>query len=91
MPYIRRYLRPSLETIVSPDGPGELNYTLSRICFQYVVRKGASYATYNEVIGALECAKLELYRRQVAEYENQKCRENGDVYCGDAVNDDDTL
>jgi hypothetical protein len=35
---------------------------------------------YNDVIGALECCKLELYRRMVAPYENTKIKENGDVY-----------
>jgi hypothetical protein len=31
-------------------------------------------------MGALECAKLELYRRQVDEYEDQKKVLHGDVY-----------
>jgi len=44
------------------------------------LRKGVKYATLNTVIGVLECAKLELYRRVVADYEDQKCEENGDVY-----------
>ncbi len=37
-------------------------------------------AYFNAVVGALECAKLELYRRMVAPYENGKIAENGDVY-----------
>jgi len=32
-----------------------------------------------DVLGALECAKLEFYRRLVAVYEDVKIRENGDV------------
>lgn len=39
-----------------------------------------SYADINEAIGALECAKLELYRRIAVPYENRKLAENGDVY-----------
>jgi len=31
-------------------------------------------------MGALEGAKLELYRRKVAIYEEEKIKENGDVY-----------
>ena len=31
-------------------------------------------------MGALECAKLELYRRVAAPYEDVKIMENGDVY-----------
>jgi len=38
------------------------------------------YAHLNEVVGVLECAKLELYRRVVAPYEDQKMTESGDVY-----------
>jgi len=34
----------------------------------------------NEVIGVLECAKLELYRRVAAPYEERKRIENGEVY-----------
>jgi len=34
----------------------------------------------NAIIGALECAKLELYRRVAAPYEDDKIAENGDVY-----------
>lgn len=30
--------------------------------------------------GALECTKLELYRRRVADYEDQKIADNGDAY-----------
>lgn len=34
----------------------------------------------SEIIGALECCKLELYRRIAAPYEDIKIGENGDVY-----------
>ena len=40
---------------------------------------GERYAVYNELIGALECAKLELYRKRVAPYEEEKIAENGEV------------
>ena len=38
------------------------------------------YEWINEVIGVLECAKLELYRRVAAPYEDDKRLQNGDVY-----------
>ena len=41
---------------------------------------GNSYATINDIIGALEGAKMEFYRRVVAPYEDEKIKENGDVY-----------
>ncbi len=40
------------------------------------------YSKINSLIGVLECAKLELYRRVAAPYENDKIDENGDVYQG---------
>jgi len=64
----------------NPTKPGELNYIISSFCDAYITNKGMSYTTTNEVIGVLECAKLELYRRVLAPYEEQKCRENGEVY-----------
>jgi hypothetical protein len=38
------------------------------------------YAHLNEAIGVLECAKLELYRRIAAPYEDRKMGETGEVY-----------
>jgi hypothetical protein len=47
----------------------------------YLKDKGEiRYARLNEVIGAIDCAKLELYRRIAAPYEDKKITENGDVY-----------
>jgi hypothetical protein len=39
-----------------------------------------SYQSINDVLGALEGAKLEFYRRIAAPYEDTKIQENGDVY-----------
>jgi hypothetical protein len=58
---------------------GELNYTITKLLHQYILSKGLSYATVNEVIGVLECAKLELYRMVAAPYEQTKRMENGGV------------
>lgn len=63
-----------------PVTPGELNYKITKTCIDYARSKGTSYTTYNEIIGALECAKMEMYRRAVAPYEDTKITENGDVY-----------
>jgi hypothetical protein len=77
MPYITKERR---EGLVSPGNAGELNYILSNSINNYIVRKGLSYETINACIGALECAKLEVYRRVAADYEDKKKNENGDVY-----------
>lgn len=61
--------------------PGMLNYIITSLCIMYINRKKDShYTDYNDVIGALECAKLEFYRRAASAYEDQKINENGDVY-----------
>jgi len=60
-------------------GIGDLNYIVTRLCRQYLNRGEKNYAALNEIIGMLECAKLELYRRKVVPYEEQKISENGDV------------
>lgn len=62
-----------------PAGPGELNYMITIIIKQYL-GGSPNYTRINEAIGALECAKLELYRRIAVPYEEEKIKENGDVY-----------
>lgn len=83
MPYIdkkdRKEIRKQQVQEVFPYGPGELNFAISVLCANHLTRYGEKYATYNEIIGALECAKLELYRRMVAPYEDIKRTQNGDL------------
>jgi len=79
MPYIDKHRR--VELVYQPPATtGELNYDITRACNAYLVRYGLSYTHINEVIGVLECAKLELYRRVAAQYEDKKIKANGDVY-----------
>ncbi len=60
---------------------GELNYCVTKLVDHYIsFHGGVSYKNINEVIGVLECAKLELYRRIAAPYEDVKIQENGDAY-----------
>ncbi len=83
MPYITQARRDELEADPQgfPQTPGELNYVLTMICKNYMEeRKIPNYATLNEIVGVLECAKLEFYRRIVADYEEEKIETNGDVY-----------
>jgi hypothetical protein len=64
-----------------PESAGELNYLFTKLIQEYIdERGGLSYAIINEVVGVLECAKLELYRRLAAPYEDEKRELNGDVY-----------
>ena len=59
--------------------PGEFNYFITTAVLEYLGPK-PNYGKYNEVVGVLECAKLEFYRRAVTAYEEKKIQENGDVY-----------
>lgn len=78
MPYVNEQARENARN--HPTTAGELNYAVTSLVWDYIKGEGISYAIFNEVIGVLECAKLELYRRQVAVYEDRKRIENGDVY-----------
>ena len=81
MPYIDAKARERLNKGGSPQTPGELNYAITKLVDEYLIQKGGiRYAHLNEVLGAMECAKLELYRRVAAPYEDQKITEAGDVY-----------
>jgi len=82
MPYIKEEYRDKFAHVTLPviENVGELNYVLTNICTWYLEHKLERYQTYNDIVGALECAKLEIYRRKIAIYENKKKEENGDVY-----------
>jgi len=42
--------------------------------------KQKRYSTFNDIIGALDSAKMEFYRRIVANYEDKAIIRNGDIY-----------
>lgn len=79
MPYIKEEARQELAIGRGAANAGELNFILTCVVLNYIDERGESYQAYNDAIGALEGAKLELYRRHVAPYENEKMKENGDV------------
>ena len=85
MPYIDQPARARLGAGDTPASPGELNYAITMLVDAYLPRSTETagrlrYAHLNEAIGVLECAKLELYRRVAAPYEDEKITESGDVY-----------
>lgn len=83
MPYIKQENR---DRVVSGDteleslSVGELNYVISSVMDHWLKENGVNYYNLNSVIGVLECAKQEFYRRVATEYENKKKEENGEVY-----------
>lgn len=80
MPYITPSQRVSIKAGIAPKTPGELNYALTMILDKFILDHGLSYNTVNDVVGALECCKLEAYRRVVGPMEDFKIQANGDVY-----------
>ena len=86
MPYIkqedRKIFNLGFEALpYYPCKPGDLQYFIALLIERYMKHTEASgYQMHNDIIGALEGAKLEFYRRQVAKYEDQKIIDNGDVY-----------
>lgn len=89
MPYIKQEDRDIIEPLIAPllanlkafglgvRSYGNLNYIITRILTD---DRPLSYTEINGLIGVLECAKLELYRRVAVPYENMKAVENGEVY-----------
>lgn len=78
MPYIKPDRKREL-VYIDPETPGDLNFRITELVHDYILSKGLRYATLNEVIGVLECAKLELYRQIAAPYEDVKKQENGPI------------
>lgn len=78
MPYIKQERRDDLQ-YDPPTNAGELNYVLTMIVKDYF-NTHQNYQGINDIVGALEGAKLEFYRRVVAGYEDIKIEQNGDVY-----------
>ena len=83
MPYIKQSARS--RAAQWPDSAGELNFAFTRLITRYFRRKGLSYQVINDIIGALEGAKLEIYRRRAVGYEDLKKARNGDVYVQDLL------
>jgi hypothetical protein len=77
MPYITEQHRKELE-IRRPLRPGEITYEVYKLCKEYL----GEHFRYDDiaiVVGCLETAKMELYRRVAAPYEDKKLAQNGDV------------
>jgi len=83
MPYIKKEKRESLDPMIASLNEkfdllgvtGNLNYVLYNIAKYHC----ASYASYAAFIGELEAAKLEIYRKLIAPYEELKEKENGSI------------
>jgi hypothetical protein len=79
-PYIDQPSREAISDSTVAETAGELNYVLTRVIIDYVRVHGLSYQIINDVLGALDGAAREFYRRVAAPYEDVKMHINGDVY-----------
>ncbi len=88
MPYIlkerRDVLDPAIEELVeafskldAADFAGNLNYVVSKLLIR--LYPTPNYQRFNDMVGALECCKMELYRKRIAPYEEMKEQENGPI------------
>ena len=83
MPYIkehdRRMFHKQIINIVETiDEPGELCYCIYTI-LKELTDRNRKFKTIASIIGEVECAKLEYYRRIASPYEDIKFEENGDI------------
>ena len=62
------------------DFAGDFNFIICTLANEHLNRVGIRYKNLNRIIGALECSKLEIYRRVAAEYEDAKAEQNGDLF-----------
>ncbi len=88
MPYIDQYKRPKFDKAIQESlkalskdqfSVGDINYLFSSIIWKAWEKMGGGYTNANNLIGVLECIKLELYRRPISNYENEKIISNGDI------------
>lgn len=84
MPYIGPDERRELESIVVPlrdkfIGASSISYITYNMMMGYLNSMGRSYHSYAALIGMLEGLKQELYRREIALYEDNKIEKNGDI------------
>jgi hypothetical protein len=83
VPYITEARRKAIGEGANIKTAGELNYVFTAMSLEYL-ETGTNYQKINDILGALEGCKLEMYRRLAAPYEDTKIKENGDVYGTDA-------
>jgi hypothetical protein len=65
---------------VKPKTAGEIQYMIAVIVAEFMKNSDYRYQNMNDVMGALNGANLEFYRRYVAPYEDECIAKNGDVF-----------
>ena len=82
MPYIKNNRRNEVDEVlramekIDIKADGDLNYLLYKYCSRNI---NPSYNNYKNYCAELRQCATEIERRMLADYENQKIIENGDV------------
>jgi hypothetical protein len=91
MPYIKQEERKKVDNLIDEitkvlkgsepnDRKGMLNYVFTRIaCGAFDIPKDIRYWKINDIVGTLECIKMEFYERIAKKFELTKIDINGDV------------
>ena len=85
MPYIDKKQRIELDSRIRillnsmGDHPGTLNYAISKLLHEYIIREGLFYTNINKIMGVLDCVGKEFYRTVAAPYEDGKRKLSGPV------------
>ena len=81
MPYCEPERRAELDAGAVAKNVGELTYQVTSVVEEFRKTRGTMhFQDHADIIAALECSKLEYYRRVVVPYENYKIVANGDVF-----------
>lgn len=82
VPYVKKerrsYIRPHFEQVAETEG--ELNFQITVLLDAYTTKHGLHYDRMGDCTSACTEAAAEFRRRIMADYEDAKIRENGDVY-----------
>ncbi len=84
MPYIKQEERTGLDPIIDSLSKkfthvGQLNYIITRLCHNWILKFGKRYVYLNAVMGVLSCVAREFNRVIIAPYEDEKIIENGGI------------
>ena len=58
---------------------GYLNFVICTMLYE-LYKEQPGYSKLNQLMGTMNCASLEFYRRVGVPYEDVKCKVNGDVF-----------
>ena len=90
MPYIKQDRRKDFKEAkllgLKAENEGELNYIITSVILGYLAHRSMiNYTLLNSIKGVLDEVKDEFRRRIIVPYEENKRKENGDVYSSQEI------